>query len=415
VTSTRLAKGQRVGGRYRLEQELGYGTEGTTWEAVDERLDRPVALRIFESTLDRKTIVRRAGRAASLTHPRVVRVFDTGEDGGRFFTVSELVPESLRTIKLPLPPDTALQFALDVTEALAYAHDRGVTHGHLHEGNVLIAEGGAKVADFALAGEHTEPDDDLRSLGALLRRVARTPDPSAPAGLQRVIEGLANGAYGSATEALDELRELQPPPAEPRRAPRRRRGLRTIIVLVLLAVAGFGVMRLGERLPQGKLVPGGTIEGTPLPILGSKDVDPEGNDGAENPQAVDNATDGDPATFWYTETYSASPDFSGLKSGAGILVDVGPEAEVAFAQVLFQTAGCTFELRSSDDKDAPIAEWPIVQPVADSPASAAMDFGARDAQFWLVWITSLAPSGGDYRCAITEIELFGPDASIASS
>jgi serine/threonine protein kinase len=416
VTPTHLARGQRVGGRYRLEQELGVGDEGTTWEAVDERLDRPVALRIFESSLDRKTIVRRAGRAASLTHPRVVRVFDTGEDGGNFFTVSELVSESLQTTRLPLAPDAALDIAIDVAEAIAYAHDRGVVHGHLHEGNILLAEGGAKVSDFALAGEHADKDDDLRSLGALIRRVSRVPDPAAPPGFSRVIEALAAGAYQSAFEALTELRQLQPPPPEPR-SPRgvvRHRGRRVAIVAILLAIVAFGVMRLGGPNPQGRLIPGGKVEGTPLAILGEKDLDPEGDDKVENPDIVDNATDGDPTTFWSTVTYRGSRDFSGLKSGVGIYVDVGDDKEVAFAQVLFASEGCGFELRSSDDKAAPVSEWPVVKEVPEAPVSATIEFGATKARYWLVWITSLAPSANTFRCSIKEIDLFGPDATLVS-
>src|SRR5436309_5685532 len=105
--STRLARGARVGDRYRLDHELGRSESATTWQATDERLDRAVALRIFDPGLDRKTLVQRAGVAASLTHPRVVRVFDTGTDEGRFFTVSELLPTSLRTVKLPITRDNA--------------------------------------------------------------------------------------------------------------------------------------------------------------------------------------------------------------------------------------------------------------------------------------------------------------------
>jgi len=119
VTPTRLARGTRVGNRYRLERELGRGTDGITWEAIDERLDRPVALRVFSAGSDRATVVKRAGIAASLTHPRVVRVFDTGEDGGRFFTVSELLPESLLSIRLPLPADSALLVATDIARVRA--------------------------------------------------------------------------------------------------------------------------------------------------------------------------------------------------------------------------------------------------------------------------------------------------------
>src|ERR671922_682926 len=121
MSAVRLARGQRVGERYRLERELGRGGTSVTWEATDERLDRPVAVRIFDSGIDPNALMKRAGLAASLTHPRVVRVFDTGEDTGRFFTVSELVGESLQTVRLPLAADVALQTSIDIAEALRYA------------------------------------------------------------------------------------------------------------------------------------------------------------------------------------------------------------------------------------------------------------------------------------------------------
>ena len=409
--STRLARGQRVGNRYRLERELGRGTDGMTWEAIDERLDRRVALRIFDAGLERQTIVKRAGIAASLTHPRVVRVFDTGEDGGRFFTVSELVPESLHTAQLPLPAEAALQTATDIAEALHYAHERGVVHGHLHEGNILLSEGGAKVGDFALgaSGEHTDRDDDLRSLGALMRRVTLMPDPSAPPGLARVVEGLASGAYTSAAEALSELRALRPPSVTPRRQAPSRSWL-ALIAAVLLGLIAFGVLRLGERSPDEELIPGGRIEGTPLPVIGIRDFDPETSDAdkEENPDEVRNAIDADPQTFWSTEGYGSGPNFSGLKNGVGLILDVGKPTDVGKAQILWVAQGCSFDLRHSDDKTAAVGEWATAHTVTDSPISAPIRFEAAKAQYWLLWITRLAQSGNTHRCGVKDIDLFSP-------
>src|SRR5438477_2424381 len=220
---SRLARGQRVGDRYRLDQELGRGEGGVTWQALDERLDRGVALRIFDPGLDRKTLVSRAGVAASLTHPRVVRVFDTGTDEGRFFTVSELLPTSLRSVRLPLSARNAINAAVDVAEALQYAHERGVVHGNLHEGNVLLSEAGAKVGDFGFGAVHRERADDLRELGAMLGRVAGEPTQTMPDGFTRIVEGLANGAYSSATDVLVDLRALRPAiVAAPTEAPQPR-------------------------------------------------------------------------------------------------------------------------------------------------------------------------------------------------
>ena len=416
MSSTRLTRGIRVGDRYRLERELGHGADGTTWEAVDERLDRPVALRLFAPGTDRTTIVRRAGLAASLTHPRVVRVFDTGEDEGRFFTVSELVPESLQTARRPLPPDVALSIATQIAEALQYAHERGVVHGNLHEGNVLLSEGGAKVGDFALSltNDGGEVGDDLRQLGELLRRVCRVPEQPATSGLGRVIEGLSSEGYGSASDVLRDLRDLRPPQVRAvRRTPRR--GWLVILVALLLLVAAFGVMRLGEQTPGQRLVPGGKItEGTRLTVRVVDDFDPEG-DGSESQSTVRNVIDRDPQTFWSTERYSSAPDFSALakpKTGVGVLLDLQRPTEIAKAQVLFAAPGCSFELRHSDNTTAPVREWAESAKVTKSPASAALEFDGAGDRYWLVWITRLTtgmPGAGEkFACAIKEIDLFAP-------
>jgi serine/threonine protein kinase len=411
--SVRLARGQRVGERYRLERELGRGHGSVTWEATDERLDRSVAVRVFEAGVDPKVLMKRAGLAASLTHPRVVRVFDTGQEGGRFFTVSELLPASLRSVRLPLAPHQSLATAIDIVEALRYAHERGVVHGNLHEGNVLLSESGAKVGDFALSTAAGQGDraGDLRDLGAVLRRATGSPDGGAPAGLSRIVEGLSGGAYEDATAVLEDLRELQPPPVQrPSRAPRRGWVVAGVVTL-LVALAAFGVTRLGEREPQTRFAPGGRIDGTALPITSVIDFDPLG-DGREGPRTISNIADDSPATFWSTERYEKGPDFSGLKAGVGALFDLGRSAEVGKAQVLFSAPGCSFELRYTDDRTAPVGEWAIAATVTESPQSAPIIFDAKQARYWLVWLTQLTtgvPGGGrSYSCAIAETDLFAP-------
>jgi len=407
-----LARGQRVGDRYLLTELLGHGTNSVTWKALDERLDRSVALRVFDSGLDRATLVKRAGAAASLTHPRVVRVFDTGQDDGSFFTVSELLHASLATVRLPLAPATAVQTAIDVAEAVNYAHGRGVVHGNIHETNVLLSEAGAKVADFSLArlDDSAQKMDDLRAFGAMLGRVSRAPHPGAPVGYDRVVEGLTNGAYDSAALALADLRELRPPSAGPRR-PQIRRGWVVAVIVVLVALAAFGLTRLGERSPGTQFAPGGRIEGEPLPVTSADDFDPAalGGDDDENPGAIRRIIDGDSQTFWSTERYSSSADFNGNKPGVGVILDLGQEREVGRAQVLFpQTSvGCAFEVRHTNDGSAPLNDWEVAATVERSPQSSAIIFEASEARFWMIWITRLA-GDGPFTCSIAEADLFAP-------
>jgi serine/threonine protein kinase len=410
--AVRLARGQRVGERYRLERELGRGGSSVTWEATDERLDRPVAVRIFDSGIDPNALMKRAGLAASLTHPRVVRVFDTGLDGGRFFTVSELLPASLRSVRLPLAPDHALATAIDVVEALRYAHDRGVVHGHVHEGNVLLSESGAKVGDFSLTAPQDRSDKagDLKDLGGVLRRAAGA-DRDSLEGLGRVVEGLATGGYEDATSALEDLRQLRPPQVQRASRPSRRGWLIAAVVALLVGIAAFGATRLGERSPQTRFAPGGRIAGTPLPITSVIDFDPLG-DGREGARTIAKIADDDPGTYWSTERYAAGPNFSGLKAGVGALFDLGRTTEVGKAQILFSAPGCSFELRYSDNRSAPVGEWSVAASVGQSPSSAPIIFDAKRARYWLVWITSLTSdvpgAGRSFACAIAEADLFAP-------
>lgn len=412
--AVRLARGQRVGDRYRLDRELGRGADSVTWVATDERLDRAVAVRIFSADADRDLLVKRAAQAASLTHPRVVRVFDTGLDSGHFFTVSELLSTSLESVRLPLAPDQAVSTAIDVAEALRYAHDRGVAHGNLHEGNVLLSESGAKVGDFALAATDQPPsaDDDLNAFGTVLRRMAGTDrDEPTRAAVARIVEGLDTGAYDSASRVLDDLRQLQPV-QQPHMPRSRRRGWTIAVVVTLLAaVAAFGATRLGERGEHTRFAPGGRIDGTAVAISSVTDFDPLGDD-EEGSRSVDNIADDDPATFWSTERYRSSPDFNGIKPGVGVILDLGTPTEVDKAQLLFSGAGCSFELRYTDDRGAPVEDWTVAATVAESPASAPIIFGSATARYWLVWITRLTTqvpgAGSAFACAVAEADLFAP-------
>ncbi len=410
---TRLAPGQRVGERYVLDHELGASEHGVTWQATDERLDRAVALRVFDTRIDRVELTQRAGVAASLTHPRVVRVFDTGTDGGRFFTVSELLPTSLATVRLPLSPTNAVNTAVDVVEALQYAHERGVVHGNLHEGNVLLSESGAKVGDFALStrNESGEPTDDLVALGEMLARVSHQPSPGEPDAYARIVEGLRAGAYGSATDVLGDLRALRPAPTVTETQRPARRIWPAIVVAVLIAVAAFGATRLGHRGTTPQFVPGGRITGTPLHVLGVGDFDPLG-DHRESPGTVRFIHDGQSTTYWTTEHYTGSALFNGKKPGVGVILDMGTSVDVGKAEVLFSGAACNFEIRFSDTKTNSIDQWQTATAVTTPKVSTAVQFSPHTARYWLLWITRLtrgaSGGGSSYACAVAEANLYAP-------
>ncbi|MDQ3874489.1 MAG: serine/threonine protein kinase [Actinomycetota bacterium] len=153
--------GERIAGRYDLEEVVGTGGMSSVYRAYDSVLDRHVALKILhehyssdEGSLER--FRREARAAAQLSHPNIVTVIDRGEEGGRPFIVFEYVDgETLKRVveeRGPLPVQDALVIALDVARALAFAHVRGVVHRDVKPQNVLLdGEGRARVTDFGIA------------------------------------------------------------------------------------------------------------------------------------------------------------------------------------------------------------------------------------------------------------------------
>jgi len=147
-------------GRYRIVECLGEGGMGVVFRAEDPRLERDVALKVLKQDAlddeDSKRRFRLEARALSrLLHPNIATLFDFDSDRGVDFLVLEFVAgESLaRTLANgPLPETRARAIALDVTEGLQSAHEKGIVHRDLKPGNVVITpRGRAKVLDFGLA------------------------------------------------------------------------------------------------------------------------------------------------------------------------------------------------------------------------------------------------------------------------
>jgi serine/threonine protein kinase len=112
-----------------------------------------------------------AVNAARLTHPNIVALYDTGEQGDVAYIVMELVNGPTLREALgrhgPLPPSRAARLSMEVAAALDYAHQAGVCHGSLKPGNILLADDGTvKVADFSIA--RAASDDDPGRTGEVL-------------------------------------------------------------------------------------------------------------------------------------------------------------------------------------------------------------------------------------------------------
>src|SRR5438034_7029036 len=149
-----------LAGRYVLDTVLGRGGMAQVYLGTDRVLDRPVAVKVLSSRFaDDSAFVtrfrREAQSAASLNHPNVVSVFDTGSDDGTHYIVMEYVKgKTLSQVirDAPLMPERAVEVAEGVAEALAFAHRAGIVHRDVKPGNIMLTPSGdVKVMDFGIA------------------------------------------------------------------------------------------------------------------------------------------------------------------------------------------------------------------------------------------------------------------------
>ncbi len=144
---------------YRLGQKLGEGGMGVVYEARDERLDRPVAIKRmrFQEPSLRERLLREARTAAAFTHPNVCQVYELGEESGELYIVMELLAGETLASRIgrgPLPLGEALQTTLGILAALEALHSRGIIHRDLKPSNVFLTQHGVKLLDFGLARPH---------------------------------------------------------------------------------------------------------------------------------------------------------------------------------------------------------------------------------------------------------------------
>jgi hypothetical protein len=184
--------------------------------------------------------------------------------------------------------------------------------------------------------------------------------------------------------------------SEPR--PRRRRVSPLAVLLVgiaavaVAAAAYYGVRRSGSG---GNGSDGG---GASVHLVASNAYDPEG-DGREHDEEVPNATDGNDATFWETESYRGNVDFGGLKDGVGIVFDAGREVKLGSLTVVSDTPGYTARVEAGTSSSGPFSTVSGSRTVASRTTFSLSVDPAR--RYYLLWITRLAP--GYERTHVNEV------------
>jgi serine/threonine-protein kinase len=165
-------------GRYVVQSEIGRGAMGVVYKALDTVLERPVAVKTVNITLEReyadkyeKRFYQEARAAGILNHPNIVTIHDVGKEGDVVFMAMEYIEgvelRSLIGEGRPLRVQQALSIAAQVAEGLAFAHQRGVVHRDIKPANIMVvANGPVKITDFGIA--RMRGSGDLTQTGMLL-------------------------------------------------------------------------------------------------------------------------------------------------------------------------------------------------------------------------------------------------------
>ena len=148
-----------LAGRYVVEREIGHGGMAVVYLARDTKHDRLVAVKVLKpelaASLGSERFLSEIKTTATLQHPNLLPLFDSGEAGGLlYYVMPYLDGESLRARlerEQQLPVEDAVQIATGIAHALSYAHAHGVIHRHLKPENVLLQHGQPVVLDFGIA------------------------------------------------------------------------------------------------------------------------------------------------------------------------------------------------------------------------------------------------------------------------
>jgi serine/threonine protein kinase/TolB-like protein/Tfp pilus assembly protein PilF len=165
-----LPKGTQLG-RYEIRSPIGAGGMGEVYLAQDVQLDRPVAIKLLPSqfTQDEDRLRRfkqEARNTSSLNHPNILTIFEIGEAGGSHYIATEFIDgvtlrEQMQAVRMKL--EEVLEVGIEVSSALAAAHEAGIVHRDIKPENIMLRKDGyVKVLDFGLAKltEQQQPEPD---------------------------------------------------------------------------------------------------------------------------------------------------------------------------------------------------------------------------------------------------------------
>lgn len=270
-----------------------------------------------------------------------------------------------------------------------------------------LADGGQVATTFAPA------DDDDQTIPRGVLPVA--PDPAGPP---------------PAVHVVPPPRATQPVPDRTERGPaaptegRRSGGGRVAVVLALvllvglataLALLGLGIGD-GDQPSSGRSAAPSTPDqpaAEPLGIRGVSDFDPQGDDGAENPETAAFAVDGDVSTAWTTSSYFNSPQLGQLKDGVGLLVDLGRSQPVASISARLVGSPTSVEVYATPD-GAQVEPRLLnqLQLVGEAPNSDTEVMVRPDSslstRYLVVWLTSVPAVESDtYMGSIAEVSVRG--------
>ena len=151
--------GERIN-QYKILEKIGAGGQGTVYKAQDTKLDRTVVIKVLPPELTQKTanfrrFEREAQLCSQLDHPNICTIYDFHSDSGTFYIAMQYVRgKNVRQLVAGRPLDlrSALSIAVQVCDALAYTHSRGIIHRDIKAGNIMVTDNGqVKVLDFGLA------------------------------------------------------------------------------------------------------------------------------------------------------------------------------------------------------------------------------------------------------------------------